>query len=338
MKCYYINSPEQLPLLKKESPRKEIPEKTAEYIRLIADRAKIIAKRSSRAYYESEDTVTEEEITIDAESFIVYRDMVCGYFYYDEPTEFPPESNVMRLYSSDYDNDYIERTSRVEMYLPDDLYPWARERIDVPKEETVMRLADYYMSDAYEISIPAGITEIESNVFSSFRHLKTVHYAGTAAQWCDVQLCNYTSNPCLHGAKMLFQEQPLIKLEIPDTVTELGRNQFYQMGDLTEVVLPGSIPYIRSFGQCDSLKKVIMKEGVQTIGEFAFSFCPQLETVFLPRSLKRIDDYAFSKSVRIQAVYYAGTREEWEQISCGYSIDLPKSDMNIIHFCGGEMS
>lgn len=48
-----------------------------------------------------------------------------------------------------------------------------------------------------------------------------------------------------------------------------------------------------AFAEFQSLKSVMIEEGVKVIARGAFAFCPNLEKVVLPESLEYIDDYAF---------------------------------------------
>ncbi|HIW58095.1 MAG TPA: Ig-like domain-containing protein, partial [Firmicutes bacterium] len=69
-------------------------------------------------------------------------------------------------------------------------------------------------------------------------------------------------------------------------------------------------------------KEVILEEGVETIGERAFSCisktsqaCKALEKVSLPSSLKSIGFHAFAYCSSLKEVYYAGTEDSWGRVS-----------------------
>lgn len=50
-----------------------------------------------------------------------------------------------------------------------------------------------------------------------------------------------------------------------------------------------------AISNCFSLKTVVVKEGVEKIGEYAFSDCPQLTSVILPESLEECSPSVFNR-------------------------------------------
>ena len=85
------------------------------------------------------------------------------------------------------------------------------------------------------------------------------------------------------------------KLVIPDGVTEIGSNAFYNCNGLKELILPDSLSYIGLciFGNCSSLTEIIIPESVTFIGDIAFSGCTDLTAVVIPYSVTYIDDNTF---------------------------------------------
>ncbi|MBR3281668.1 MAG: leucine-rich repeat protein [Ruminococcus sp.] len=72
-------------------------------------------------------------------------------------------------------------------------------------------------------------------------------------------------------------------LIIPDTidgapVTDIGKNVFTGMNELTAVVIPDTVRSIgeRSFSACPNLSSVTLGKSVSGIGGYAFSACPKL--------------------------------------------------------------
>lgn len=77
-------------------------------------------------------------------------------------------------------------------------------------------------------------------------------------------------------------------------VTEIGEKAFFY-GDITSVVIPDSVLYIRktAFYQCSSLRRVQLGTSVKEIGEQAFFWDRALSEIELPASLEKIDSTAF---------------------------------------------
>lgn len=68
---------------------------------------------------------------------------------------------------------------------------------------------------------------------------------------------------------------------------------------LEEVDLPKELKKIHGFVNCISLKSVTLPEGLEEIGQFAFSGCKKLKKIRIPSSVKKIDEYAFGKGIKL---------------------------------------
>ena len=65
-----------------------------------------------------------------------------------------------------------------------------------------------------------------------------------------------------------------------------------------------------------TIKKIIISEGIETIGKFAFMCSSALEEVTIPNSVKNIESSAFDgPSSNITSIYYSGTEEGWSEIN-----------------------
>ena len=114
------------------------------------------------------------------------------------------------------------------------------------------------------------------------------------------------------------------------TVTTIGEGAFATLNHngayvfnatLESVFLPDSIQTIEhgAFHGCSSLHKIILREGLTTIGNGAFAMAGLTE-VTLPKSLKEVGDSAFTSifydgtHYGIQTVTYTGTLDQWEAL------------------------
>ena len=64
----------------------------------------------------------------------------------------------------------------------------------------------------------------------------------------------------------------------------------------------------------NNLHTVIIEEGSTNLGSGAFWTCENLETIYFPKSITRIDG-CFVDCYNLTDVYYAGTEQEWNQIT-----------------------
>ena len=70
------------------------------------------------------------------------------------------------------------------------------------------------------------------------------------------------------------------------------------------------------FRKCNNISSVILPDGVEIIGNNAFSTCKLITELVIPRSVIEIHKYAFANISTIK-VLYEGTIDEWNQISIG---------------------
>lgn len=108
----------------------------------------------------------------------------------------------------------------------------------------------------------------------------------------------------------------------------------------------------------DGIKKVIVNEGVTTIGEFEFMLndtiddvilpngltsiglsafnTTNIKRIFIPKSVTNIGRLAFFQCGKLTDVYYAGTPEDWAKINIGENNDMWLTQ-DIIHFGASEI-
>jgi len=93
-----------------------------------------------------------------------------------------------------------------------------------------------------------------------------------------------------------WQARNLTSVVIPDGVTEIGYGAFLWCDSLTNVIIPASVVKIgdQAFRFCSSLTSMTIPDSVTELGDGAFSGCTRLTSMVVPDSVTRIGDYAFS--------------------------------------------
>ena len=81
-------------------------------------------------------------------------------------------------------------------------------------------------------------------------------------------------------------------------VTSIGEDVFYQLTNLTSVIIPGSFTNIGvgAFYLCTGLTNVIMSNGMEVISAGAFEYCSNLTSVAIPDNVITIGQEAFLQS------------------------------------------
>ena len=83
---------------------------------------------------------------------------------------------------------------------------------------------------------------------------------------------------------------------VPDTVTSLGTDSFYDCQGLTEVILPDTLTTIGnwSFAKCANLANVKLPKSLKTVGNYAFAYCPNQTSAEFSDEVTSIGQYAFA--------------------------------------------
>ena len=102
--------------------------------------------------------------------------------------------------------------------------------------------------------------------------------------------------------KYIYSEQ-VKDFVIPDGITEIGERAFSE-SNIVSVEIPSSVKTIHdgAFFKCHSLQRVILHDGLKTIGEYAFQGCEKLSEIILPESVRTIEIGALSVCPSLQKV------------------------------------
>ena len=113
--------------------------------------------------------------------------------------------------------------------------------------------------------------------------------------WFDLK-GNHIKDPgILKELNREYIPKTISKCIIPDSVTCIGFEAFWDCSALKEIVIPSSITRIdyRAFSHCYSLKEITIPDSVTHISTFVFSFCTSLTSITIPDSVISIGYKAF---------------------------------------------
>ena len=99
-------------------------------------------------------------------------------------------------------------------------------------------------------------------------------------------------------------DRSITSIEIPNSVTSIGKRAFYECSELITVVLHNGVigTQDQAFAFCTSLKNINFPDSVTTIGPQTFYNCSSLENVILPSGIKAIYYSAFNLCVSLSDV------------------------------------
>ena len=115
------------------------------------------------------------------------------------------------------------------------------------------------------------------------------------------------------GDYAFYQLTNVTEVVIPKTVTHIGKLAFAGCTELKTIVIPASVEYIDdcAFAGCTSLESVIFEgKNVKYIDDFAFQGCESLSKITLPEGLERLGNYVFGDCKAITSLKTPDTLEE----------------------------
>ena len=202
-----------------------------------------------------------------------------------------------------------------------------------------------------EIVIPSeynglAVTEIADSAFYYCRGLTCIMIPDSVTGMGDSAFYHCTSLTSVSigngissiASSAFWHCSSLVSITIPDNVTRIESYSFGWCSALESVTIGDGVMSIgdSAFVACTNLTSVTIGDGVVTIGECAFDICTSLTSITIPDSVTSLGDEAFwgcdsLESIvigngvtsigsyalcckNLQAVYYAGTKDEWDNI------------------------
>ena len=146
--------------------------------------------------------------------------------------------------------------------------------------ESVGEEAFYDCRLVTELTIPKTLTTVGMKAFSNMRGVKKLVYLPETEVLPDY---------------MFHYWSALTSIELPASVTKVGKYAFYYCSALQTVTAPGGIDAVGEYGfyNCSKLTGLTLKEGITSIGQYGFNGCSVLTGLSLPSTVETIGKYAF---------------------------------------------
>jgi len=131
------------------------------------------------------------------------------------------------------------------------------------------------MSGVNLLNIPASVTTMYTYSFHANTKLRVAESNSTYKSIDDVLILNKA------GTKVIMANKNATTYNIPNTVTEIGKNAFYYCSKMTSITIPDSVTTIGAgaFEGCSSLTEITIPQSVTSIGSDAFVYCGKLMAI-----------------------------------------------------------
>lgn len=131
------------------------------------------------------------------------------------------------------------------------------------------------MSGVNLLNIPASVTTMYTYSFHANTKLRVAESNSTYKSIDDVLILNKA------GTKVIMASKNATTYNIPNTVTEIGKNAFYGCSKITSTTIPDSVTTIGAgaFESCSSLTEITIPQNVTSIGSDAFVYCGKLMAI-----------------------------------------------------------
>ena len=189
--------------------------------------------------------------------------------------------------------------------------------------------------------------------------------------WCSPSVSGTFVIPdtVTHLSEKLFQDCPtLTGVVFPEGIVWMPNELFGKCPVLTEITLPETITFCNmqndilyyenqtqlmlclrnktgnltipdgvivilayAFSSCKDLTRVTVPDTVSFIMDHAFEDCTGLRSIKLPGTLRMLASHTFSGCTDLTDIYYAGTREDWEELTGRFDLGIDETQ-TAIHF------
>ena len=134
------------------------------------------------------------------------------------------------------------------------------------------------------------------------------------------------------GENAFYDCSNLINLTLSNNITSIGYSAFAWCTNLTNIILPDSLTSISdsAFYNCKRLKSIVIPDGVTSIDDWTFEGCSSLTNITIPDSVTSIGYHAFQNCKDLKTIYFNGTKDQWNWLAIAQNWGIDTTQTKII--------
>lgn len=197
----------------------------------------------------------------------------------------------------------------------------ALAEVVLPESLTMLKNDAFYCSGLKTVTIPANVTSLGAYAFGDCQYLEIVRFEGDAPTFGDEEYGDYVFGgisvaACYPGDNATWTED--VRQDHDGTVywiaagVDVAASGTHGENLTWELTQDGTLT-IRGAGEMSSsdaswygyrmlVKKIVMEEGITSVGSYVFTDFRNLTEVELPESLTRISGYAFDGCAKLAKI------------------------------------
>jgi len=158
------------------------------------------------------------------------------------------------------------------------------------------------------VTLPSSVYFIDQSAFQGCSGLNGVVISNLAA-WCAIDFGNAYANPLCYAKHLYLNNNEVINLTIPSSVSEIKDFAFTGSTGLHSVTFHSDVTSIGSqaFKNCTHLSALNIPSTMASIGEYAFENCSGMTTLTLPSNMSSISHGVFYNCTGLTEIHAGAT-------------------------------